>query len=347
MIINVDNKIVNNQNNTIISLTNNCGLKATFMSLGAAIYSCSVTKSNGEEVELLVVPEKLEDFYHDDFYFGKTIGRVAGRINNGILKFEGKQYELDKNWKGINNLHGGFKGVSTQNFEYEFLAQNKYWDITFRHKVLENNDGIPGNVNLSVVYRVYDRENKIVVIYNYIANRSTVCSFTNHACFNLNGNKGDALKHKLMINASKFMEVDENLIPVRQGKCAGVMNFTKPREIGEQIEDSYLQNSITKGYDHPFLLNTKNSDETAAVLENDDGSISLTLKTSYPSLVLYTDNYPTKFKLLKGGKDQKYKGVCLEPSFVPNSCNLKNPEGIYIEGRKLYTQLTEYIFEVK
>lgn len=346
MIINVDNKMINNQNVTIINLKNCCGLKACFMSLGASFYSCSLTKSDGSEVDVLVTPKKLDDYFTDDFYFGKTIGRVAGRIDKGLLKFEGKQYELAKNWNGESFLHGGPKGVSSQNFEYDFLVQNKYWDITFRHKVLENNDGIPGNIILDVIYRVYDKENKIVVIYNYIANRSTVASFTNHACFNLNG-KGTILNHNLMINASKYGDLNEHLITNKVLKCTPIMDFSSPKKIGKDINDSYLQNHTAKGYDHPYVLNSKNSDDIAAVLSNDDNSITLTLKTSYPSMVIYTDNYPTKFGLLSGGRDTKHAGICLEPSFYPNSCNSKNIDGVYIEGKKLYTQLIEYCFDVK
>ena len=106
MDIRIKEENLSNKSFSGIIVKNSLGMKLTLFSLGASLYSLKINKK-GEEIETLIAPNSLEAFIDKDQYFGKTIGRVAGRIDKGILNFEGKNILLEKNWNNISFLHGG------------------------------------------------------------------------------------------------------------------------------------------------------------------------------------------------------------------------------------------------
>ena len=50
------------------------------------------------------------DYEANPPYFGAIVGRFANRIANGKFSFDGIDYQLECNEKGINHLHGGYSG---------------------------------------------------------------------------------------------------------------------------------------------------------------------------------------------------------------------------------------------
>lgn len=114
---------------------------------------------------------------------------------------------------------------------------------------------------------------------------------TQHTYFNLRGD-GKIYDHTIILNADKYTPVNENLIPT--GEVLPVENtpfdLRKETKMGEGIEK--LKDSMTKGYDNNFVLN---SDFVAKVHEPDKG-ITMEVYTTQPGVQFYTGNNLTGVK---------------------------------------------------
>ncbi len=63
--------------------------------------------------------------------------------------------------------------------------------------------------------------------------------------------EGDVLQHVLLLNADRYLPVDEELIPLGDPRpVEGTpMDFTRPKTIGSRIGE------VPGGYDHCYVLN--------------------------------------------------------------------------------------------
>lgn len=66
-----------------------------------------ITKNMEEVIKYTVTTENI---VVEILNYGCIVGRIAGRIKNGLLKIQDKEYQLSKN-NGNNNLHGGPNGL--------------------------------------------------------------------------------------------------------------------------------------------------------------------------------------------------------------------------------------------
>ena len=96
--------------------------------------------------------------------------------------------------------------------------------------------GYPGNLSVTVTYTLTD-QNALWLDYSATTDRDTVINLTNHAYFNLTG--GDILSHKLQLDATQFLPIDETLIPIGELRLVHdtPMDFLTSTVIGERISD--------------------------------------------------------------------------------------------------------------
>ena len=104
---------------SFITLINNRNMEVTLSTLGASFYNLKTPSRDGKVESIILTPSSLNNFYYSDGYYGKTVGRFSGRIDKAKCIINDNEYVLEKNWNGINSLHGGYKGISFQNFNYE------------------------------------------------------------------------------------------------------------------------------------------------------------------------------------------------------------------------------------
>ena len=110
-------------------------MEIVLCSFGASFYDIKTLDKNNNLESIVLTPSNLEEFYMTDAYYGKTVGRYSGRIDKAKCVIDGTEYVLEKNWNGVNALHGGYKGISFQNFDYEIKEENEYLDVIFTYLI--------------------------------------------------------------------------------------------------------------------------------------------------------------------------------------------------------------------
>lgn len=327
-----------------IVLENEKSLRLVLSNFGASIYSIELKNQEGIYEAMTLHPADMENFYNPGDYHGKTIGRFAGRINKGLCEINSKQYTLDINWNGVNSLHGGFKGINGLVFDYELVEGSEYTDVIFRG--LEKAGNLPGDVTYKVTYRVYNLTDDIDLYLEADTTEDTIVNLTNHVYLNLSGDcKDTILDHKLYLACDKYTRLNNELITITVDPVNEIMDFTDNHEIKKYINDDSLQNFVAGGYDHCFIK-TDTSKDLIAVVTNPANGVSLSIETSYPTVVFYSgnflDNYPFNKERLT---NIKHQALCLEPQFIPNGINMSGEDSAILRKGEHYSQFIKYKFQ--
>ncbi len=312
----------------LCTLENKTGLKVVLTNFGAAVVSLAVPDRYGKPANVTLTYAQMEDFYHSEQFFGKTIGRTAGRIPDSILKIGHDSFALESAF-GKHTLHGGRQSLAFKLFSFNLLEFGQETKVQFHYISPFGEGGYPGQVAFDLVYTVYDDRNEVLINYEAATDFPTPINLTNHTYFNLTGDPSKTiLDHVLKLNASVFFDLDEELILTQQLPVTRAMDFRQGMALGSHIDDASLQASRAFGYDHTF----KTSESTiAAQLYDPSSGRRLTIQADYPAVNVYTDNYPSEKTLDNGQRDHRYAGVAIEPEFVPTevSSYIVTPEDVY------------------
>lgn len=115
-------------------------------------------------------------------YFGASIGRVCNRIGFGQFNLNGQHYEVDKNFNGVHQLHGGTVGFSFFNWQ----AYKRDSKLVLTHVNPDGYQGYPGTVMAQVTYELLP-DNSFTGKYTATVSKPTPINMTNHSYFNLAG----------------------------------------------------------------------------------------------------------------------------------------------------------------
>lgn len=314
---------------TFTKVSNNKGLVVYFCSFGASIYQI-----NYEKYVLTRNVYDIEDIKRSDIYYGKTIGRISNRFKGNKFKLHDVTYELEAN-EGENVLHGGPHGLSTVIFDVEVKQEERYIDVIYSHLCLESEDKIPRNLELKVIYRVFANRNEIDVIYQGNTYSDTVISLTNHTHFTLASKSLKGLS--LQVNADRYLEVDENLLPLEEKEVTSALDFREKKEILRDIEDESLHSEKLNGYDHYLYFANKDVNATNIVLSND--KFDLEIKTNFEGVQIYTSGHKCPVGLYPYC-EESFDSIAIEPSDSFKKLHLLKKEIIY-------NRLIRYILNVK
>ena len=257
------------------TLKNASGAQVQLSSLGAAITSIIVPDKSGKLGEVALGYPNAMDYMADGPCAGKIPGRYANRIAKGKFTLDGVEYTLPVN-NGPNHLHGGPNGF-----------QNQVWDsriegdaVEFMYFSEDGEAGYPGNLKV-VAHYTWGEDNSLKLILTAETDKPTVVNLTNHLYLNLDG-EGTILDHKLELNASQYLPVDDTLIPLGAPEdVAGTpMDFVEARKIGQAYDNCWL----IDGY-MPGQLTT------AAELWASRSGRHLEVLTTQPAVQVYTGNF--------------------------------------------------------
>lgn len=334
-----DNKEV-----TAVTLTNKNGMMAVFLDFGAVIKNIFVPDKNGNLEDVVLGCDSVKGYEENTSSLGAFVGRCANRIAGGKFTINGKDYEIAKNEKGKNNLHGGEPFYNKLMYDYECFEDEDAASVEFSRMSPDGEQGFPGNLDITVTYTLTD-DNELVIEYLAVSDMDTVVNFTNHSYFNLAGHKsGSVLGHQVMIDADKYTLTDDDLIPT--GELKEVENtpydFRELKPLSNDIE-------AAGGYDDNFALNHTGDDvEKAAEFYEPESGRLMEVYTNLPGIQLYTANGLNETENTKeGAAYKKYAAVCFETQFFPNACNTESFQSSIIKAGEEYDYQTVYKFSVR
>ena len=305
-------------------------LKLKVLSLGAIIQDVrmrSVTHS------LVLGYPRLEPYFINSGKLGAIVGRYANRIANGKAKIDGKIYSFNKNQNKTHTLHGGTDGSAARNWK---IIEHDKSKVKLFDELPDGHMGFPGNLKVETTYKV--NKSTIDIFIEASTDKTTLCNFTNHSYFNLDGTKNIA-NHNLIVNCENVLPVDKNGIPLSKPVSAKELSleFKNSRKLNDNGKPTEI--------DHNFCIsNTRQNLSTNAILSTKN--ISLELLSTEPGLQIYTG------KGLNSGNDKgwgghSYKafaGIALEPQIWPDSPNQVGFPNPYLSPNEKYKHHTKIKF---
>ena len=332
----------------LFTLTNRHGLKVSVTTYGATLVSVHAPDRDGKFADITLGFDQGERYLSgDNQSFGCIAGRYANRIGDARFKLDGKTYTLLAN-NGKNHLHGGGpRALGKVLWQARGFASSDGPAVEFSHTSPDGEEGYPGTLAVKVTYTLTDA-NELRLDYEATSDKATVLNLTNHAYWNLAGaGQGDILGHVLQLFADRYTPVDDGLIPT--GEIASVrgtpLDFTAPKAVGNDIPSL---DSVTRGYDHNFLVNGEAGKlrPAARVVEPKSGRV-LELLTTEPAVQFYTGNF---LKGQKGRAGETYVqrgGFCLEAQHYPDSPNKPAFPSTVLRPGATYRQTTVHKFGVE
>ncbi|CAI5451582.1 unnamed protein product [Caenorhabditis angaria] len=315
-----------------IEITNKQGLVAWLLPFGATLAKLTFPDKNGVAQDVILGFDSIKEFEKDTASIGKTVGRVANRIKNAEVQFDGKKYVLEKN-NGPHFLHGGSNGIGNKLWE---IVRHSSRSVSFSILVDEQMDGLPGNAKIDVTYTVNDR-NQLIVEHYATCTSAGLIAITNHAYWNLDGSETVA-EHILEVDANEYVEVDSTDCPT--GAILSVRNtiydFTSPRKL-ETLRDIDGVLNI----DNDLVTSTQSTPKVSLRLFSEKSGIEVTIRSSYPTIHLYASKYLDTI----GRGNEKYgqgKGLAIEPQFHSAAPNFDNFPDVSLRPGENYSHEIVY-----
>ncbi|MFC4386394.1 aldose epimerase family protein [Gracilibacillus marinus] len=328
------------------TLTNDHGMVVSILDFGGIITKVLTPDRDGKLENVVVGFENYEAYLDNPGYFGALIGRVAGRIANSEFELDGKTYSLPNN-EGVNHLHGGEPGFHKSIWTVVPFENNEEVGLTLTLNSPDGENGYPGNLRMTVTYTLTN-DNSFTITYEGVSDQKTVLTATNHSYFNLSGNlKEDIQEHVITLDSSKFVELDDALIPT--GAIVDVddtvFDFRNGRQMKDGVTSEYKQNLVANhGYDHYFLFD--HSNDVSAIVHDEKSGRELKVITDQPGVVMYTsNNFPMAYPLTERQPAQ-YLGLCLETQASPASIHHDGFPSVILEKDEKYFAKTTFIFGV-
>lgn len=348
-------RTVNGKKATLFTLRNRNGCVAQFTNYGARWLSMWVPDKNGHWLDTVLGFESLDGYLNaNEKYHGAVVGRVCGRIDKGTFQLGKIDYRLANNDlfgnPVKNHLHGGFEGFSARvwcggvsvNAEGE-----EELGLTLDSK--DGEEGYPGNLKVNVRYTL-GNDDSMRIMYSAYTDQATIVNLTNHAYFNLHGNRGkDVLDHIVCIDSDQSVECNDELIPT--GNIIPIkhtpVDFTRPRAIGDRINESFPGHLFSgKGYAVSYVLNgSQNTLRLAATVKESEGGRAIELYTDQPVIQFYNAWLFDGTDVGKGGKAYaRSSGLALEAQAFPDAPNHAQFPSIVLFPGEEYRQTTIYRF---
>jgi len=331
------------------TLINSTGMEVKLLNLGGIITSIKVPNSKGVLENVVLGYETIEQYLQNPFYLGAIVGRYCNRIANGKFELDGNSYDLAKN-NSPNHLHGGIKGFDKVFWNVSYLEKEAQNGVLLKYRSAAMEEGYPGNLDVEVQYIITDN-NELSITYRASTDKTTLINLTQHSYFNLTGNSSNRIHdHILNMNADYYLPTDSTSIPT--GDLAPVdgtpFDFRVPISIGSRIDLNHEQLETARGYDHNFVLKTRNSDdliEASKVVEPDSGR-TLTVFTTQPGIQFYTGNFLEKEAGRSTVGFDARTGFCLETQGFPNAPNEPGFPSVVLHPDEEYQKKTVYKFGI-
>ncbi|MBW3242180.1 galactose mutarotase [Epibacterium sp. DP7N7-1] len=285
------------------------GLSVSLLNFGAVTRDLRLLQGNRP---LILGFEDPAAYLSNPGYLGVIAGRVAGRIKNARFALDGQSHQLDAN-EGDTLLHGGAQGLSHAFWEIELLSDAS---ARLRYHSPEGEAGFPGAVDVSLTVTL----DGLAIVYDMRAAVSapTPISLAQHNYYNLTGGGQTVRDHRLQVDASSFLVLDDANVPT--GKIAALDGSHHDFRLGRSFSDVDPQH---RGSDVALVFDTCRDPELpVATLTAPDG-LQMRIVSDQPCAQIYTaTTLPEQPGALPRQRIGPAMGVCIEPQGFPNAVNL-------------------------
>lgn len=331
------------------TLDNGRGLRLRAINLGGIVTELQVPDRDGRSANVVLGFGMLDDYVERNPNFGTLVGRYANRIAGGRFVLDGETYRLPLN-DGANSLHGGPQGFGKRWWAVEPVPAAADGSVALDLSLTsEDGDGhFPGRLDVNVRYTLTPG-NAWRIDYRAVTSRPTIVNLTHHGYYNL-ASSGTALDQELSVNASRFIEVDANLIPTGIVSAGGTpFDFRQPRRIADRIRDGSPQLLLPRGYDHCFVLDRTDAPGLvhAARLADPASGRVMDVSTTEPGVQFYSGNFLDG--RLRGAGGQAYRqgdGVCLETQHFPDAPNHPEFPSTVLRPGRTFQSTTVHQFSI-
>ncbi|PKK97128.1 MAG: hypothetical protein CVV58_02830 [Tenericutes bacterium HGW-Tenericutes-3] len=313
----------------------NQDLLVEITSYGAAIYQIEMANR-----DLLVGPKDINTFLTSKGYYGKTIGRVSGRLVVPSYQIDDQTYKVAPVGAEKTNLHGGVEGFSYKNFEIiDEKVTKQASSVSMKYISADGEEDFPGELTLIVTYTL-NIDNELRIDYEAISNQDTLCNITCHPYFNFQEKKTNINNHMLMIKADHYLNIDRDYILNSKDKVKDTpYDFNELSNLGHKI--SQVLDTPFVGFDHCWLFNQK---QNQVELFDSESKIGMRIDTSYPSIVMYTHNLPSPEPLEQFNYDGIHSSIALECQFETGGIHHKHLNQAILRKHKPYHEYITYQF---
>ena len=318
-------------------LINKNGFSVTIISYGATITSIKTPSKNGKIIDVVLGLDTLEDYIKSyeiggSPYFGATVGRYSGRINQGLFSLNNKKYQLEKNHNN-HSLHGGNSGFSQKIWEVKKISYDENPSIILSFFSPNNDGNFPGDLTVELKYTLSE-ENELILEYKATTTEDTIINLTNHSYFNLDGHTETVSNQDLYVNSTQILKTDSENIPT------GVLLNIEKSNI-----DFLSKQKCPSKIDTSFVLN--NEDELAASIFSKKNNLKMSVYTNQPSVHIYVGGGCDS--RLKGKENATYhslSGICFETQNFPDAPNHSHFPTAVLKKDETYWHTTIYKFEI-
>lgn len=333
-----------------VTLTNEHGVSARIIALGAAIQSVILPDRSGRAVDVVIGYDTLDGYVTKPEFFGATVGRVANRIAGGRYTFNGKAYTTPVN-NGPNSLHGGTKGFDKVLWEVVDTKGGPTPSVTLRYVSPDGDMGYPGTLTTFATYSL-DGQNQLTIEYRATTDKPTLVNISNHSYWNLAGagSPGGAMGHLVTIPAERYTPTDATAIPTGAllSVAGTVFDFRTPYAIGERVRDGRdVQLVYGRGYDHNWVITTAVTAQPhlmAKVTEPVSGR-GFELWSNQPGLQFYSGNFFDGTVVGKSGHIYRMgDAIVMEPQLYPDAPNQPTFPSARLDPGQTYRNVIIYKF---
>ena len=338
--------VLDNENIIAYNVKFENNFEVEIINLGGVITKIITPDKDNNFENIVLGYENINDYIENPYYYGAIIGRTSGRICEGHIKIEDKEYKLNKNY-GLHQGHGGNFGFNHKIWDVQVKEKSDCVSLILSRKSPHLEENYPGNLDVEVTFNIYENY-KIEEVYKCKSDKTTIVNMTNHSYFNLSGNiKRPVTDCYLKLDSDKILELDETCVPT--GREINIDNtpfdFKKLKLIGKDIEKRYFQDGIhisdlLSVYDLTINENKK------IYMEDKISKRNMTIKTNQECVVIYTMNYEHEKTSYTGKVPPIRHGICFETQRPPIGRNMCYLEESLLKKGEQYEQKTEYIFNL-
>ena len=314
------------------------GLTADVLTWGAVIQDLRL---KGHEHPLVLGYRDFADYPAYSPYLGATIGRCINRIRDGELVIDGKTYELEKNFHGRHNIHGGSRGAGKRIWDVVAIGPDY---VTLTVQLGDGEMGFPGNLTITCTYML-EPKGTLVIRMDAVTDKPTICNLAHHSYFNLDdGGATEALDHQVRIDAQAYLPVDGDLLPDgRVMPVAGTAHdFREYRAVRREVDGKQVI------YDNNFCLASQRRPLClVASVKGADSGVEMNVSTTEPGVQFYAANtLGGKPPIgLTGKTYDNYAGLCFEAQTWPDSTHFPYFPQAILRPDEVYSQMTKYSFK--